>query len=296
MNKQVIFLFVIISMLWSCEVINPEEVTPSFVRIDSLSIQTRPLANPSEGSPTADIVDAWIEVDNELIGAFELPALIPVLKNGPANLKIFGGVRLNGRNVDRIRYPFYDFSDSEIDLLPGESVIPDQEAMTLSYIPDLLDFSIVDFEDAGVPMTASQGSDTTIMRVPNPDPDEEYLEDFVGYVALSGERDFFAIETTLDMDLAFKNIVYLEFDYKTDQTFFMGVQTGGVSPGAVGLLGINPSSGPGGTLVWKKMYVNLSDVVDFLQNGDDYEIFFQAEPESGEANVYLDNIKVVRPL
>jgi hypothetical protein len=76
----------------------------------------------------------------------------------------------------------------------------------------------------------------------------------------------------------------------------MGVQTGGLSPGAVGLIGINRSSGPGGTLVWKKMYVNLSDVVDFLQNGEDYEIFFQAEPESGEANVYLDNIKVVRPL
>jgi hypothetical protein len=63
----------------SCDIINPEEEVPSFIRIDSFSFKTE---YATQGFPSFDIPDAHVYVDNKLIGIYELPAQVPVMKTG----------------------------------------------------------------------------------------------------------------------------------------------------------------------------------------------------------------------
>jgi len=50
--------------------INPAEPIPSYIHIDKIDLTTD---YSSQGTSSNKITDAWIYVDNELIGAFEMP-------------------------------------------------------------------------------------------------------------------------------------------------------------------------------------------------------------------------------
>lgn len=63
----------------SCELIDEPEEIPSYVQIDTIKVQTR---NADEGSKSHNIKDAWLFVNNQLVGPFELPMKAPVLEEG----------------------------------------------------------------------------------------------------------------------------------------------------------------------------------------------------------------------
>ena len=62
----------ILLLLSSCELINPEEDTPAFIKIDNFDYTV--------DVGTAKIVDAWVYIDNDLQGIYPIPNTIPVLK------------------------------------------------------------------------------------------------------------------------------------------------------------------------------------------------------------------------
>ena len=74
------------------------------LQIDSVSLDTNYY---EQGSNFKAITDAWVYVDDGLIGAFELPATIPVLAEGKHKLEIRPGIKLNGISSTRAPYPFY---------------------------------------------------------------------------------------------------------------------------------------------------------------------------------------------
>ena len=102
---DVLFLSFIFLSLSSCEIYNPSEDEPSYIHIDSISLTTDYTAY---GTASHKITDAWVYVDNELIGAFELPANVPVLKSGVHNINIRPGIKLNGIAATRSYYPFFN--------------------------------------------------------------------------------------------------------------------------------------------------------------------------------------------
>ena len=74
MNKRypysLISLFALIFMS-SCELYNPAEPTPAYIHIDKFILNTAYL---TEGSNSHKITDAWVYIDDQLLGCFELPA------------------------------------------------------------------------------------------------------------------------------------------------------------------------------------------------------------------------------
>jgi hypothetical protein len=114
-------LFLTIS---GCEIINPEEEIPAYVKIG------RPIFEETLISPPAEhIVDGWLTVDNaDLIGAFELPATVPVLNTGNRKIvSVTAGVYSDGQRGVRIQYPFYSIFYDTIDLTPTliSEIIPE---------------------------------------------------------------------------------------------------------------------------------------------------------------------------
>ena len=77
---------------------------PAYIKIDTIKLDTY---YPEQGSKSANITDAWVYVNDNLVGVFELPALLPVLHRGPNKLQIYPGIKLNGISSTRVPYPFY---------------------------------------------------------------------------------------------------------------------------------------------------------------------------------------------
>ena len=119
-----------------------EESIPAYIHIPKIILNTN--ADGSEGSNAHDILDAWVYINNKLIGAFELPATIPILSSGKQQLTIVAGVKNNGFTAQRIRYPFYKAYDTDIELVPAnvDTVVP-----VFSYYESLSFQWLEDFED-----------------------------------------------------------------------------------------------------------------------------------------------------
>ena len=266
--------------------INPDEGSPAFIHIEEITLSTE----AGEGTPSQNFTDAWVYADGQYIGTFELPGTFPILNSGLTKIQIFAGVKDNGFSSSRVQYGFLSPFTINVDLVPEETI---ELAPQVNYLPNILNFSLIDFEDASFQINAADGSDTTVVRVDNPDPLITVLEDKVGAVYLDEDHDFFRIETELFLPLSGVNFCYLELDYKNNTRFFMGLMQSGSAFNEVSLIGMNPSLDENGQSEWNKIYIDLSDAIDFLGNPLQFDLFFQGGIESGEAEVLIDNIKVV---
>ena len=78
--KIFFFLLFFTTLLFSCNKFDGDQTIPAYIHIEKITLADNPII--SEGSLSNRITDAWVYVDDELIGAFELPATFPVLKKG----------------------------------------------------------------------------------------------------------------------------------------------------------------------------------------------------------------------
>jgi len=276
----------------SCDIINPEEQVPSYVRVDDISLDI-PVSDQSfYGTDSENITDVWLYVDNQLIGAFELPAIVPVLYEGTQNIKVFAGIKVNGISNTRTVYRFYDFYETNTELIPGavHSISP-----VVRYVSDPLAIDQERFEDIGFLFTRSAGSDTLVLRIANPDPTISYLEENVGVVYMDEDRPHFKMESDLDLNIAFKDPVFVEFDYKCNNEFIFGLKSIQPSAAEVGLIGIFPKLDEDGDPIWNKMYIDISNAVDLLANGNEMEVFFEGFLSGETGFVMIDNVKIIRP-
>ena len=97
----------------SCNIINPAEPVPAYLHVDSFSVKTDPL---TQGSSSHRIVDAWVFVDGNIVGAFEMPVNVPVLSAGMHKVTVRPGILVNGIAATRSIYPFYSGYDTVMNL------------------------------------------------------------------------------------------------------------------------------------------------------------------------------------
>src|SRR5688572_31891479 len=81
----------------ACEIINPTEDTPSYLKINKIVLDPRKNSTETYGTASNNITDAWVFVNGKLIGTFELPASIPVLESGSAKVEILPGIYGDGQ-------------------------------------------------------------------------------------------------------------------------------------------------------------------------------------------------------
>ncbi|NND94386.1 MAG: hypothetical protein HKN45_05930 [Flavobacteriales bacterium] len=290
--KKALLISIIGLIASSCDLINPDEDPVSYIHIEEIELQVRD-NGIEEGQPSEKIIDVWLNVNNVLVGAYEMPVDIPVLDEGPVDIKIFGGIQVNGLSYERIRYPFYDFYNTQVELI-SDGVIEIQPS--LNYIEDALVFNNEDFEEIGFQFERSVTSDTTMDAIPNPDMNDVLRGDKVGVIYLDDERDHFKVNSTLELDLAFKNLAYIELDYKVEGPFSVGLRRSEPSLLDFSIAGFNPSLDENGNPIWNKVYVELNQAIDILQNEEEYEIFIEAfNPSDDVRTYYFDNVKVIHP-
>jgi hypothetical protein len=276
-------------LLAACDIINPSEEAPAYLYIADITKQTNP---DTEGSNSHKITEAWVFVDNEFLGAYPLPALVPVLAEGESEIRIEAGIKDNGISSTPEIYPFYEPWRVTLNLEPNQ-------IDTLSPVARYLDnagFAFIEnFEDIDhIFQDLRQGADENRIQLT----DDAFEGEHAGLIYLDTAHAVVELATSDQFSGLQDNsvYVYLELNYKSDIPVLFGIigRDNGVT-------GASPYYDPGflSKGEWNKIYFNLSALM-FNNKFDNYQIgIYTAIPYSGgkferqNARVWLDNIKLV---
>lgn len=284
-----ILAIVFLGTLAACDIINPSEDIPAYLYVEPFQLETD---TRTEGSNSSKIEEAWLSVNGNFLGAYTLPALIPVLGTGTQTITLSAGIKDNGISATPEIYPFYEPFETEIELRPNEV---DTLRPVIGYLEDTRFAFIEDFEQGThIFRDLRAGMDFNRIQITN----ENAFEGNSALVRLNEDNPLVELATiNAYRDLTTQGFVaYLEVNFRSDVIVVFGVQgidENGIAAAPVFDPGFLPSS------TWNKIYFNITPLVfgnDFIE----YKILFQAilPNENGvftqnEANIWLDNVKLV---
>ncbi len=284
---KTILAVVLVTGLVSCDKFDGDQTIPAYIHIEKINLLDN--ANLNEGSLSTKITDAWVYVDDEFIGAYELPATFPVLKKGVHTIKVLPGIKMNGISTTRIAYPFYT-------AIKLSKTLVEQETLKLDTLTTLYDnntkFDLIEGFEVGTwfqKSTVNLGSDTTIIKTDLPGNVFEGI--YSGLIALDSTMNFFEIETI--NKYVFPRVgspVFLELDYKINNSLTIGLDAYYAgSPTQIPVMTLRP------TTQWKKIYINFTPDVSNYSFADNFKVFLGQNKDAGVKNavILLDNIKIV---
>ncbi len=283
MTKYLFFSIIIAALiLSSCDKDDNSQEIPSYIRIDTIMLNTNP--NIAEGSLSHNITDAWVYVNNRLVGAFELPAVFPVLDQGDSEVVVKAGIKMNGVSDTRIPYPFYsDFKTQNITLTPGEVTLIEP---AVEYDENTVFPWKESFDDEDIRLKIE--GDTTIERIFG---DDAFDENGSGRVVLEDSATFFEITTDTGYVLPQNGQPsFLELNFKTNHTITTGLYSENPAISEQDAIVIlNPTN------EWKKIYINLTSRVLNTTQANSYRIFLGTTRNPDEEPVIFDfdNLKLV---
>lgn len=272
----------LIFALSGCNLINPEEDVPTYIRVDSFQYNSLPTFPATTSHKISSI---YVYDENSLMGVWELPALIPVLnKDGGKKLLLLPGVDYNGIKGQQTAYPF--FSGDTITLAPQPGHITEYVAQT-RYLTNAKMLWSEHFELSNK-MSEKLSGDTAIVPVTG----AEYVFEGSrsGGVFLTGSGQSSESISVDGFAIDYRKETYLELNYKNSVPIQIGLMTTLYSTGEPYyeyILGLKPSD------TWKKIYVDLRN---FAGNytGAQYRLVLRVRDEDGAAGYALfDNLQVV---
>ena len=286
-NKYAIASIVLLTILLSsCNKFVNDKGIPSFVYIDKIDFQ----AGFAQGSDSAKITDVWIYIDNDYRGTYELPATFPILKSGAQNITIKPGVVLNGIAATRSINPFMKNMDKVVNLIP-DSII--KLTLSTTYVSDAKfvwnSVGQEDFEQSGITVDSINGSTTNIFKSQQ----DVFEGDYSGQIHLDDSHSYFIGTSVTDFDMPKNNLgTLMEIHCKNPGTILtMGVffNLAGGTVSKEEYLFVNKGEN------WKKMYINLTELMASYSNAKNFKVFFSASLPAGmsQTNIYLDNIKLI---
>lgn len=275
--------------------------TPSFLHIEAVALSVNP--NFEQGTDDHDIRDAWVYLNDNLVGIYEVPTTVPIIASGNQRITVIAGVLNNGIQTGRIVYPFYDSYETSLTLLPGDTIDFAEDTQNtinvngfscpvVEYFPGLV-FWNERFEDPGLQFENTPQSLTTVSITQDPEKVFNYdpQSDSQGSAraVLTAEENYFEILSTHEFNPVKGQRVYLELNYKTQADLRVGVYETSPSVIKVFATGIFPKN------EWSKIYIELTGVVAQQANATSYKLYIEGfnALNLDEAEVLLDNVKLI---
>lgn len=274
----------LLPLQWGCDGLDTPEPIPAMLYIDTVILNT----TNNQGTSRHDVREVWVSVGTQLLGAFPLPARVPVLASGDQEVTIFCGIVQNGVTITRDIYPFFDQYRATVNLQPGET---DTLSMQIQYDAETEFVFIEDFETSNLLSDDIDGNFGTSVSTSSIG---AYEGNRSGVIELAGADNLIEVGSnlyyTLPDDLG---NVYLEFDYQNDVQLEVGIA--GQSAfyfERFYKVGVFPSGGE-----WRKVYVDLTTEVRTMQTNSarEFQIVFRAlniDPDN-TAVIRIDNIKLI---
>lgn len=278
-------IFATVLILAGCVKNNPD---PSWIQVTEWTlIENSDLVN-IEGELSHNFSDAWVYVNDKIIGVFEVPFKIPVLESGTCNIKLYPTVRNNGISATKKIYPFVDRYEITAELIQNKTLTINPVTKYKSNTK----FWIEDFEDATIKInTAPTSADTMIVEN---DPAVMKWNRY-GICRLNDSNSTWIAYTNEELNLPKGKEVYLELDYYNTNSLVTGVVALPVGSAPKNNLYITLNAQSNINVRWKKIYIDLKEIVSNSVGANSFLMSFQSALDVGltQGMIVLDNIKVV---
>lgn len=273
--KNYILVLVILFGFNSCSKDKLEATIPSYISIDKFTLSTN---YSTEGTNSENITDAWVYIDNDFLGVFELPAKFPVLKEGYIKLDIFPGIKEDGISERRARYIFYEGYSQYVTLEKNKTI---NITPTTKYTSKTKFYWMEDFETASMPFLYHSMSDTVLYKTTT-DVFEGY---YSGKASLIPGMDFFECFTPTISNLPRNgSTIFMELNFKTNQPVLVGLYA---DDEQLGIFYLNTTS------TWKKIYLNFTEPIRTRPNASEYKFFIGFQSKLDYPELAIDNLKIV---
>lgn len=283
MSKRFSPLFLIAALLcitiWAC--IKPS-AKPVYIHIDKFSFSCDP---STEGSATAKFTDAWVYINEQAVGVYQLPCTIPIIADGSTQIVISPGIMRNGIPDKRATY---DNCVSFIDTLTLTPLDTVKIHPSTHYISSLKFNWMEDFEKGC--SLSNYGGNAGILRVNAADTAQVISGTTSGLITLTDSASIMSIKTNTPLLVPTDGTpLFMEMDYKNDVpitiSFIADVNGVAVSNDYVTL---------NAKKYWNKIYIDFTEPFASLK-GSSYQIVFKAtkEVKGSTAFIRLDNIKFI---
>lgn len=273
------FAFYLLALLYSCNLINPAEPIPTYIRIHEPKLITQ----SAQGSSSESISNYWVFQDNQAIGVFNRTGNYPILatSDGPSKIFFLAGIKDNGTGNLRVVYPFYT-TDSIVSVLSPNGSIDFYP--TFRYISGTQFKVVEDFELGSTLVNA----DTSNMVVRTSNAAEVFEGAYSARIKIDSLHPAIELLSIDPFTLPTGGIdIYIELNYKSDVPFRVGLQAMNNSQKYYQWT-INAKDS------WNKIYLNAKSLVNNV-NATSWKLLFLSNPEdlSTPRYIYLDNIKVL---
>lgn len=298
-----LFLFLTFAAsLTSCKDFEGEQTVPAYLRIDTLGLVCDYY---TYGANTHNFVDAWVYVDDDVKGCFELPATIPLLKQGPHKVAVYAGITVNGIKDARADYPFTAPAIYQDLQLTPDSITT--IAPMVNYWPQGPDQNthvrwMEDFDSGTITMETNSQSDVPMIRTSGPmawhDPEGVHSTYSAKFVLNSDTLRFCYANSEEFTDLPTKGSpCMLEMDYKCSDTCTVGIYYRlNYSVIQEALVRLRPT-GPSGEepVEWHKIYINLGPYFVDYEDADYFKVYLSSwfNRNDGQQYFYFDNLKII---
>ena len=281
--RNIITYLTFLILLFGCEN-NFIAETAAYIQIDNFIYQKKNELVDSNNYNLANITDAWISMDGQVIGNFEIPFTAPVLEEGTHSFDIYPGIKANGISGTRIKYPFYEKFETEITLEKNKiiQIYPETKYKeeTLFYFEEQGQFEI-----GGTMFEKSSISDTTAII----QSETVFQGEKSAAIYLDSINDYFDIRNIQALTLNINT--FLELHFKSNINFNIGIII--LSPGNIEekreLIQIYQTES------WKKIYLDLSPLISMGTNLSTFKIYIDGNYDNSKTqnNIYIDNLKLV---
>ena len=293
----------------SCKKFEGSQTVPAYIRIDSIAVEGDYY---TYGAGTSNITDAWVYVDDQIIGCYELPATFPVLKKGPHKVSVYGGICMDGRGAARGPYPFYKpkvyenlnlVEDSIVSLNPVLNYYPVGEGVMIGWMEDF---------ETGSGLSPTSQSDTSVMRISGSEAWCSVNSYYSGKIVLPPDSLDFTVATSDELkchaNLLGEKPLFLEMDYKTNDTIFVGIiYSENYTLVHWPMVKVLPTDVEHEVpQKWKKIYINLGTLMHVHESADYFKVYITSDltvhpdyeqPDYVHPNkwryYYFDNLKVL---
>ena len=205
----------------SCRKFDGDQDIPSYISIDSMNLDTD---YSSQGTSSKKITTLWIYVDGNIQGIYELPVLAPILARGEHELRIEGGIYLNGIKALRVPYPFYEPIIKNVNLEEAVILNLNEEDFKTTYQSNCDFVWMEDFEDPSISIDSLSPSDVNILRTNPANSPEAFVSAnsaYSGVITLTSEKNYFRLSTNVGLDEGLdlprgNQPIFLGINYKCD--------------------------------------------------------------------------------
>ena len=299
MRSLLLFGFIFI-LFGGCSKLDPKIAVPSYLQIDDYDVviaDTTDNMGGGQGTKIQKFTDVLVSSRTKNYGYYPIPGKIPLPLTGNTDLIIRPVIRVNGLNAVKVDYPLMKGADTNHALIAGQIT---KFKPVFKYYPTVKFPFLESFVGTGggsLKIKNSNPSDTFCVW-----PGYTYSPSFDGpclFMKMDGTHYVCQAQSFEALTLPSDGTnLYIEINYKCNTAFEVGVigTTNPVGPITGTYADQRSAGGATPSDTWKKLYINITDIVRIPPTHPYYYIYFYSTYDVNQTlnQIYIDNIKVVQ--